>query len=355
MFSWLIVLVAYPFLIDTIQLLVGNINPSFYLTTLGNKLISLFVLFVAFYLIYFYGVSLIKTIIYFSSALIIIAFIWNLIHPGFFHNLFRVLESPESSDYSMLRLAGFFLNSNRAALVTICLLPFFLVLSKFSKNKSLTHSMHIAMISFFIVLTGSRTGIFMTIMYIVMVSYFVKDIFNNVIYWLGIPLLILLFSATMFLTNASGFLYRLGLDQIASRVEFFQNVNQFEEDKSVSSRLAAQKQYIKKIIENPIIGYGSEKAKELKIKKKFVKSSHNAFIENTFKFGVPYLFIVLIAFMLTFSLFWKAKAYNEYWILIFILFAYSFSVNGVLGLLSINAFLGLSIGLVYKENRLISF
>lgn len=96
-----------------------------------------------------------------------------------------------------------------------------------------------------------------------------------------------------------------GLDGLASRLQFWTDLGEggerdLFEDESLKARLEAQALYVEFISERPFLGHGPDGTRLMYDLGRTDKMSHNLFFEKAFRYGLPYLALMLWVFFQTY-------------------------------------------------------
>lgn len=178
----------------------------------------------------------------------------------------------------------------------------------------------------------------------------------------GFALVVLVaFTALGALTLGGRSLQQSGLETLASRMRFWEGFGEGGEgdlmqDKSIKARLEAQGQYLGFISERPFLGYGPEGMRRLASLGLVEKMSHNLYFEKAFRYGVPYLLLILFVYFRTFQRGrrWKAQMPENAsvtMILIALLAAAGMVAGGVLESRAVVVVLGAVMGQQYALRR----
>jgi hypothetical protein len=303
--AWSMLILGFMLIITPIHAILGFLSLSNAARPLGNSLLFLLLFFSSYIIGLKYGLDYLKNrLIYPCVVVIICGLVYNYINPNLFYKLRLMLNDVNDAsdkDLSQIeRTAGFYLKSTYAAFSMIPVL-FFLYLSV--QSRRLIYLSFVALIIVSLVfLTGSRSVLIFLIPAFYFIGKALYKALNNrylmkrnsaaELIFMGMPIIFLISFISLFYISL--YLSDQGYKVLGERVLSLTSPNELASDNSVNERFEAQKLYIDKITENPVIGYGTLYADKLREKGEFKSNSHNSYIEYCFRYGIFYVFFFLI-------------------------------------------------------------
>jgi O-antigen ligase len=262
-----------------------------------------------------------RRLVFAAAGITLFGMILNWLNPAFFFRLGTVASSMGKVSFEsagtdqisqMRRAAGFFIEANLTALSCNILM-----LALLARYTHISLKGKVAIIGFMLMLTaasGSRGGMLVNLIVSGLVLWDSRDQLRTeikvtkpvaIVGGIGLVLLVAL-GAFGALTIGGKSLEQSGLEMLANRMRFWEGFGEggegdLLEDKSLQARLEAQGQYIGFISERPFLGYGPEGTRRLASVGQVEKMSHNLFFEKAFRYGVPYLLLILFVFFRTFQ------------------------------------------------------
>ena len=344
---WLWLVLYLPITINLVHFIIGNLSLNdfvywfSFLTMMGFLFLST--------TIYFYKNSYPKYINQFFQ-LVLLSIVISLFIGWYDYEILRSLVkvSADLEEYMYQdnsRAIGFYTQSNMLARSILFTFIIFAGTILYRKSSFINYNF-IVLFTLMLLLTGSRTSMILflifLIFYIPRFSY--KKIFSNsfnkklkvITTVLTIPIAILF---TLLLLNAMPFFSKLITDNnVYKRFSFITDTSSnssLEKDRSVNARIIVFNQYISKIIDQPLIGYGSNKRSEYIKNNTFLNGSQNQYLENAFSFGIFYVTFFFYVFFYTIK---KLKfderitfdRYLYFKIFLLLIIIYGFSVNYLL-------------------------
>ena len=364
---WVTVIGLIPIFLNFIQeIILQNGRLYDYVYNSINTLFNLSILFLGAVFILTNNERFIKRILISILIIILLSFLANIYFPNVFIGM-AILQGRvqfENVD-SLSRLFGLYIQSNNAALAVLSLIPLLLFTPKI---KSIAYYFLLSILLVALVFsTGSRSGIFLATLFFIL--YSLSLAFRSLRYYhrlsldssfatfavgLGIfaylVVLVISFAVQNLKTNEqySDSIRRLEILTSSKKGEGI------ESDGSFLARLEAQKVYLEKIINNPF-GYGNIGKERLFNSGELHHVSHNMYIENTFKYGIVYLFILFYTIAYSFVKVRKTFLRNSMLSTLFvIILLFGVTMSGVLSRRAMLLSLGMVLGYYLKERILLS-
>lgn len=361
---WFLLIV--PLLFVPIHLYTGFIKIDETIRVLGNSLLYTLLLLSAIIFGSKFSIKMVKKRIIIPSAIIAcFGLFYNYIDPVLFLNLkFRILGADlisESADLSQVqRVGGFYLKSTYAA---SCIIPLFFFLFPSKKINSIKKILfYLSITSVLVFVTGSRSMIIFMVLSLVFIRKALIDVLSQNNYnsidsrkISNLSIIIILICSLIAIFYIADSLKDTNYERLGERVLSLTSFQEISEDNSVNERANAQLYYLDKIIKNPIVGYGPVYMGNLIEKTEDLLTSHNAYLENTLRYGIFYL--ILFFFMIYRIMHSKLKSqFRKHYffdfigfLIIYILYS-SFASNTIWENKVIFIVLGLSLGLSYSMN-----
>lgn len=363
-------LLFFPIIIGLFHLILNFSSINNQVRPIGNQFLYLLLFYSTLIIGWKYELKIIfKWIINPTVLIVVCGLLYNYVNPAIFIKLKLAILGFEkeisSDDLSQVeRVSGFYLKSTYAS---ICLIP--LLFFTFNSEKIYSNRRNLftlCMIIILLFITGSRSAL----IFILFSLYFMNKLMAKSIYQSGLKdfkksrkisnILIIFFflGAFLGLEAVSSYLSEKGYEVIGNRLNSITSFEKISNDRSVNQRLDAQTFYLQKIIENPIFGYGQNYMDDLR-KTQELLSSHNSYLENTFRYGIIYL---IIFFLFMFYL-WKSRErklfesrfhFDFLGLLTVFLFISSFSSNTLLENKTVIILLGISFGLSIFDSKSIN-
>lgn len=299
---WSVLIFFFMLGIAPLHSLLGFMSLEDMIRPLGNSLLFMLLFFSAYIIGLKYDMAFLKKYLIYPSLVIIIGgLVYNYINPNLFYKLKLLLndinEGGDKDLSQVERTAGFYLKSTYAAFSMVPVL-FFLFLS--SKSRRLIWSLLITVLIVALVfLTGSRSVLLFLVPSFIFIG---KGLYNSLnkkymmsknssaeLMLIGMPIILVFAFVSLFYFSL--YLSDQGFKVLGDRVVSLTSASDLAADNSVNERLEAQKLYIGKILQNPLIGYGPLYGDELRKNNEFKSNSHNSYIEYTFRYGLFYIFI----------------------------------------------------------------
>ena len=280
------------------------ISPVFPLSFIGYNILGLLLMVAAAILFRNEGVRRFGKIMLFAWFVSAVGIMTSLLAPNVFKQVasmqedakqtLNILQETRVATAEQSRAFGFYMQPNRAAYGTIIFAAILVV--TYFQQRTVQRYLFLGATFFLILVTGSRGGLlqFMVLVALVIGNEFVSGLRvqgTRRSFFTVLPSLVLLavvglsgFFLVSYLTSDG--VYRGGmLDRVFA---LFQGGGEgFMYDGSVQARLYAQEVYTSRILESPFIGHGMAANIFYQFTGGLPLSSHNAYFEYAFNYGVP--------------------------------------------------------------------
>lgn len=228
-----------------------------------------------------------------------VGLVWSIIDPGAF-DVIASLTTIERRFYAG-RGFGLYLQPNVCA-PSLTLL-FFLWLFV-CRRKGIYRVVMIGAYFMAIFLTGSRGGMIMSVFLVFSHAALGGRMWNLPRFYGRVARLAVFGSVGLALVIAMVFalIPRLATGAVVTldRIRGLTKYRQLAQgDDSVKDRLAIQRDYLGRIAERPLLGYGMGSAPVMRERGLFLRSSHNAFLEYTFSYGFVGVFLLVLVLLMT--------------------------------------------------------
>lgn len=247
---------------------------------------------------------------------------FNWVNPFFFNRLgASVADSAGKVDFATAslaqvgdfrRAAGFYIEPNLTALS--CNVLMFALLASYRQTAVRTKLLVMGVMLLMVGASGSRGGLLVNLVIGGLILWQAREQLRasarvtRGMAVLGVGVLIVLASGALIgaLSVAGDKLERRGVDGLANRLRFWSDFGEggegdILEDSSVKARLEAQRRYLVFIGERPLIGHGPDGTRRLVNQGRTEHMSHNLYFEKAFRYGLPYLGLVLLVFFRTYQ------------------------------------------------------
>lgn len=314
--------------------------------------------------------AIIKKMAFYSILITLVGFILNYTNYGFTKRVLEFSNAGAASHEKLFRAVSFFSNPNAAALSIIIYYIIYISNNEMKTFHPVKYVLLSVAVTGMVFLTGSRTSLLILalILLLYVIPSIVKEIMIRYNFSKSLSYLNLIIGGFFFLTVfistlpfLSNFYSKLMGENILARFDFLTNLisgnSGLSQDRSVNYRLSIIPDYLERICENPIFGYGPQVVRNNLVSNVFENTSQNLFIEVAFIFGIPYMIFTLYIIFLSYqyALRYRIKAYETFNILkvfIVLIVVLSFSMNNVFWLRAVVIALGFIIGYTIKMGYL---
>ncbi len=249
------------------------------------------------------GLPTMSRLISISILITIFGLLLSMVAPQLFET---VAEISNGRSYEQGRAIGFFMQPNSLA-VSFCML--FIGWFALRRQKKVLLNVILVTFLFFILLTGSRTGMLLAIVVVISIKTYGwrrrKNLLNASSFFKMGVLIICLVGGIIFIRSflSSYSNTSIGKEGLITRMQtmlsFKLSDESIMEDTSVQERRLAQSIYLLRVAEKPLLGHGFGSDLFYKNSGAFTKSSHSSALSSAFEYGVLYpivFYILLILF-----------------------------------------------------------
>lgn len=302
---WAVLLFLWP-LLQVLLLMLGGEEAS--PRSLGVPLRDATLLLCGAVFVYRHGWAELRRLIGIAFVITVIGFVLNWIWPDEFA---RVSYFQEESAEFHGRAASFFKNAGRAYTgVVLYALLLTADISKLSLRSKVATVLGMWVLT---ALTGSRSGLLCALAATMLIGWSMRNElrgrlrFSRQLAVAAVILVAMIGSAlaVLALSWVGEEFVSEKYESLAERWGFLGKLGSMkvlQEDQSISARLAAQRTYLALIAERPLLGHGPVESRALLDIGILDSTSHNAFLEAAFDYGIPYAFflaLVLVAMVRT--------------------------------------------------------
>jgi hypothetical protein len=349
--NWFYLIFILPLFITFIHFMIGNVALDRFIYYSASYFLLPGSVFGA-TVILFSKIKTVKPIIWFYMVAFLITIVGIYISLYYYDIIRLIMLSSSNTEETALiatqksRAIGFYGHANKAAR-SVLSISIVLLGAYFYNNNKLRNSLFIVFFVFIILLTGSRTTLLLSIIFLLIYlpRLFLKKLYNThndkrllkCLNYSLIPIIsIVLVVALYFL---AGVMDSYGYSDLMSRftdIISSDSSSGLENDQSVNARVEVIFQYLEKILDSLLIGYGPELRSIYIDEGIFLVASQNQYLEDAFAYGIPYMFFYLFVLTKTYLRLPMAmgifgnKHVSFFKIFLFLFFIYGFSVNFLL-------------------------